>query len=172
MRNLCYSLYCDTGSELVKWKLFWPTVAGYLVFLTGSFMFWAKTLKMQRACGVSLEVLSINFVNRSRKSELTSVLHLNCCSARLLVYRRNELYLAWLETWDSALSTVEMLVEKLPHCEALPQGEITFGPPTSNSCGATSANVVVSQPRSFSSSAWLQSTFWVLWNRHGSNGVC
>lgn len=110
------------------------------------------------------------------KLELASVLHLNYCSARLLVYHRNELYLAWLEAWDSALSTgemlVEMLVEKLLHSEALPQGEITFGPPTSNSCGATSANVVVSQPLSFSSGAWLQSTFWVLWNRHGSNGVC
>lgn len=103
---------------------------------------------------------------------MTSILHLNYSSARLLVYRRNELYLAWLETWDSALSTAEMLVEKLLHYEALPQGEITFGPPTSNSCGATSANVVVSQPLSFSSSAWLQLTFWVLWNRHGSNGVC
>lgn len=76
------------------------------------------------------------------------------------MYHRNELYLAWLETWDSVLSTVEMLVEKLLHGEALPQGEITFGPPTSNSCGATSANVVVSQPLSFSSSAWLQLMFW------------
>lgn len=100
-------------------------------------------------------VLSISFLIRSQSYELSSMLHLNHCSARLLAYRRNELYLAWLETWGSALSAVEMLVEKFLHYEASPQGEITFGPPTSSPCGATSANVVVSQPRSFSSSAWL-----------------
>lgn len=90
----------------------------------------------------------------------------------LLVYHSHEPYLAWLETWDNALSTVGMLMLKLLLCEASPQREITFGPPTSNSCGATSANVVVSQALCFSSSAWLQLAFWVLWNRHRSSGVC
>lgn len=102
------------------------------------------------------------------KLGLLSVLHLNCS----LLATGTEPYLGWLETQESALSAGGMLMEKLPLCEASPQGEITFGPPTSNSCGATSANVVVSQALCFSSSAWLQLAFWVLWNRHGSSGVC
>lgn len=86
------------------------------------------------------------------------MLHLNCCSAGLLLYCSNELYLAWLKP-DSALSAVKMLVEKLLCCEASPQGKIAFVAPQELLVGGPSANAVVSQPLHFSSSAWLQLMF-------------
>lgn len=38
MRSFCYSLDFDIGRELRVGKLFWPTVRGLLVFLTGSLL--------------------------------------------------------------------------------------------------------------------------------------